>query len=108
MRKLPSIILPTMLFLLSGCAQYWYQEGKTFEQCQQDRAACFTELQKHSDFTGPIYDYEYKFMDNCMQEKGYRLVSGSELPLDVKRQEPESSMHWRARGIAGQLPLQNK
>ncbi len=100
--------LTSLTVILSGCSAYWYQEGKTFDQCEQDRAARFEELQKHSDFGGFTADYEYKFMDKCMQDKGYRLVGESELPLEVKRQEPESSLHWRMRGIAGEIPSQNK
>jgi hypothetical protein len=48
-------------------------------------------------------EYELKFMNDCMWKKGYREVSQEELPLDAKRQEPESSFHWRTRGIAGSL-----
>ena len=97
--------LITLLFILSisGCSKYWYQEGKTFDECKQDRAQCFAELKKRSDFSSPTVEYEMKFMNECMIEKGYREVSQDELPLDVKRQEPESTFHWRVRGIAGSL-----
>jgi hypothetical protein len=97
------LIVSGTLFLISGCSQYWYQEGKTFEQCRQAQADCFAELQKRSDLGGPTYEYEYKYMDNCMQEKGYRLVGKKDMPIDVKREEGKTSLHWRARGIAGQV-----
>jgi hypothetical protein len=97
------LIASGALWLLNGCSQYWYQEGKTFEQCRQAQVNCFEELKKRSDFVGPTYEYEYKFMEDCMQEKGYRLVGANELPLDIKREEGKTSVHWRARGIAGQL-----
>ena len=97
------LIMSGILFLIGGCSQYWYQEGKTFEQCQQAQAECFTELQKRSDLAGLTYEYEFKFMDDCMQGKGYRLVGAKELPLNIKREEGKTSMHWRARGVAGQL-----
>ena len=97
--------LITILFILltSGCSKYWYQEGKTFNDCKQDRAKCFADLRKRSDFKNPTMEYEIKFMSDCMWKKGYRAVSQKELPLDAKRQEPETTLHWRARGIAGSL-----
>jgi len=100
--RLTLITLLLMLFT-SGCSKYWYQESKTFNECKQDQAECFTELQKHSDFSNPTVEYEIEFMNDCMMEKGYIEVSQDKLPLDAKRQEPESSFHWRARGVAGSL-----
>ena len=91
------------MVLICGCSKYWYQEGKTFGECKQDQAACFAELNKRSDFGGMTMDYEFKFMDDCMCAKGYQEVSESELPLDARRQEPDSTLHWRARGVAGSL-----
>jgi hypothetical protein len=104
MHKIFILMLLSAIFLFSaGCAKYWYQEGKSFGECKQDQAKCFAELQKHSDFSNPTVEYEIKFMNDCMMEKGYREVSQDKLPLDAKRQGPESSFHWRARGIAGTL-----
>ena len=97
------LIILLFVLLTSGCSKYWYQEGKTFDECKIERAKCFVELQKHSDFSNPTMDYEIKFMNDCMMKKGYRGVSQGKLPLDAKRQEPESSFHWRVRGIAGSL-----
>jgi hypothetical protein len=97
------MVVCALALICGGCAQYWYQEGKTFEQCQQAQADCFDALRKRSDLGGPTYEYEYKFMDECMQEKGYRLVGSKELPLNIKREEGKTSIHWRARGIAGQV-----
>jgi hypothetical protein len=45
-------------------------------------------------------------MNDCMTKKGYREVPQEELPLDVKRQEPDSTFHYRARGLAGMLKRQ--
>lgn len=100
--------LITVLFMLltSGCSKYWYQEGKTFDECKRDQAECFAELRKYSDFTSPTVEYEIKFMNDCMTKRGYREVSQKELPLDAKRQEPVSSLHWRMRGVAGSLKEQ--
>ncbi len=51
-------------------------------------------------------EYEIKFMNDCMTAKNYREVSQDELPLDAKREEPDSSFHWRARGLSGTLKKQ--
>jgi hypothetical protein len=86
----------------SGCAKYWYQEGKTFEQCQQDRLDCYNELRQRSDMRGSA-NYDFKFMEVCMEEKGYRLVSQNKLPLDAKRLGPDLTLHYRMKGIAGEV-----
>ena len=102
MHKILFIVVLSIGFVsLSGCAKYWYQEGKSFEECKYARDACFQELTRRTDFTSPTVDYEMKYMNECMQAKGYREVSAKELPLKVRREEPETSLHWRTRGIAG-------
>jgi PBP1b-binding outer membrane lipoprotein LpoB len=103
MRKLNILFLVGCAFFLAGCSTYWYQEGTTFDECKQARADCFAELKKRTDFSSPTIEYEMAFINNCMMEKGYIEVSQNELPLDVKREEPPSSYHWRTRGIAGTL-----
>lgn len=104
MYRIALLIFVSVIFLFSsGCAKYWYQEGKSFEECEQARVECFQELQKRTNFSGQTVDYEIKYMNECMQKKGYREVSAKELPLDSKRQEPETSLHWRTRGLAGSL-----
>jgi hypothetical protein len=102
MPRLLTIALLAAACLAQGCAQYWYQEGRTFEQCQQDRLDCFDELRKRSDLTG-TGDYEFKFMQECMQQKGYRLVKEDELPLDARRETPKTSLDYRMKGIAGSI-----
>ena len=97
------LIVSGALCLLSGCSKYWYQEGKTFNECKMARAECFEELKKRTDFVNQSSEYEIKFMNQCMREKGYREVSQKQLPLDVKREEADTSLNWRARGVAGQL-----
>ena len=90
------------IIFLGGCSQYWYQEGVSYRQCQKDRNDCFRELQKRTDF-GNSGGYEFEFMAECMRQKGYRLVTAKELPMGVKRTEPETSLHWRAKGLAGTI-----
>jgi hypothetical protein len=92
---------PILTCLFAGCASYWYQEGKTFEQCEQDRLACFEELKKYSSNWQDMGEYEFKFMETCMTQKGYRLVKEHKLPPKVKREDPDRLLHWRLRGIAG-------
>ena len=101
-----SLALTLGLFLGSGCGQkYWYQEGKTFAECLQDRQDCRQELLKRTDLYR-IGEYERRFMEDCMQQKGYRLLAEKELPLDVKREDSDipSEVPWaRGYGVAGTL-----
>ncbi len=96
-------VLSVILLFSSGCAKYWYQEEKSFKECIYARAECFEELKKRTDFSGQTADYEIDFMNMCMQSKGYSEVSSDKLPLDVKRLEPNTSLNWRARGVAGTI-----
>ena len=78
----------------------------TFDECQADRAECRAELLKRADLQY-VSDYERRFMENCMQQKGYRLVSAHDLPLDARRVEPNlaTAVPWdHFYGLAGSLP----
>ena len=99
------IFLLAILFACAGCSTYWYQEGKSFEECMQARQDCINELKKFSTLR-QFGDYEFEFMEDCMGEKGYGLVTEDKLPFRVKREEPETSLHWRLRGVAGTLKEQ--
>ena len=95
-------LLLVLICLSAGCTRYYYQEGKSFEECKKDRADCLRELAKRVE--KPAYgDYEFKFMEECMENKGYRLVTEDKLPLRVKRADPDQLDDWRLRGIAGTL-----
>ncbi len=93
--------------LASGCQQrYWYQEGKTFDECRADYEDCRAELLKRTDLPYAS-SYPRRFMDNCMQERGYEVVAEKELPLDVARVEPIMPSDWpwtHIYGVAGALP----
>ena len=100
------LLLTCIICFSAGCAQYYYQEGKTFEQCKQDRLDCLNELKQRVDtLSQRPGDYEYKYIEECMKRKGYRLVTENELPLDVKRQDPDTSLrgqlYGHRKGIAG-------
>ncbi len=107
MKSFPVLLLG-IICLFAGCAKYFYQEGKSFNDCVSDRADCYAELQKRiADQTQIPGDYEHKFMEDCMKRKGYKLVTENELPLDVKRQKPDTTLqgylYGYRRGIAGAL-----
>ena len=108
MRNLTVILLICLIYLSAGYAKYYYQEGKTFDQCAMDRADCLAELkQRLGTVSQRPGSYEYKFIEDCMKRKGYRLVTENKLPLDVKRLDPDSSLSGQLygyrRGIAGKL-----
>ena len=96
-------LLLTAVFAVVGCSTYWYQEGRSFEECKQARAECQAEVLKRSDLRNLTLQYELKFIENCMTEKGYGLVPQDELPLDIKRAEPDTSWRWFTQGVAGTL-----
>ena len=105
-----SLVLLMLVFicLFSGCAKYYYQEGRSFDECASARKDCVAELQKRlADQSHSASGYEHKFMEDCMAQKGYELVTEDQLPLDVKRQDPDSSLkgflYGSRRGIAGAL-----
>jgi hypothetical protein len=109
----------TVLFLLglicifSGCAQYYYQEGKSFNECASARKDCYAELQKRlADQSRSSIGYENKYVENCMERKGYKLVTEDKLPLDAKRQDPDTSLkgflYGYRRGMAGYLDEEEK
>jgi len=94
--------------LFSGCAKYYYQEGRSFDECASARKDCVAELQKRlADQSQKAGGYEHKFMEDCMARRGYMLVTEDKLPLDAKRQDPDSSLkgflYGYRRGIAGAL-----
>ena len=102
MKKILSITLLTLMCCFAGCTSYWYQEGKTFEECRRDVSECRSEMQKYSDKSMNLGVYDLKFEKSCMEEKGYRLVKERDLPLRVRRQGPASSEEGY-NGVAGLL-----
>ena len=100
------LVLTAVVCISGGCARYYYQEGKTFEQCKKDCEDCAAELGKRVTNQKPGA-YEHKFMEDCMTRKGYMTVAEEKLPLSVKREDPDLSLrgliYGRRRGIAGSL-----
>ena len=85
----------------AGCTSYWYQEGKTYEECKRDLQQCVVEMTKYSDKDINLGVYDLRFERNCMKQKGYRLVKERKLPMRVRRQGPGSLAG--TYGIAGTL-----
>ena len=104
--KIVTVILLVCLSLLfaSGCASYWYQNGKSYEECREDIKECLTELRKYQDLNSSYSStfYAENFEKNCMQNKGYILYSEDKLPLRAKRQTLSGRLSSRY-GIAGRL-----
>ena len=94
------LILAIGLSFSSGCA-YWYQQSKTFDECDQDLGDCYYVLQKYADMRS-ITDYEDDFMKDCMKEKGYKLIGEDKLPRMVKRRDPGENF-WLLAGVAGTI-----
>ena len=100
MRVFPLVVVLGMLCLASGCGEYWYQEGKTFDQCKQDFSACCAEKAEYNPDNRSL-PYENKFISRCMKEKGYKRVTETKLPLRVKRQASTATPFEVANGFAG-------
>ena len=100
-KSLTVALLLVVICFFTGCTSYWYQEGKSFEECKQDHRACFEELKVYSSNWRKMGDYEFEFMEDCMEQKGYGPVNERKLPLKVKREDPDQLLHWRLRGVAG-------
>lgn len=99
-----SIIVNVFIVLLcycSGCA-YWYQHGKSFNDCERDLQLCYNEMRKYADMN-VIGSYEVDFVKDCMKEKGYCLSTEDDLPKYVKRRDPKSESFWLLAGVAGTL-----
>ncbi len=97
------VIIPLLVLIAfsTGCTSYWYQEGKTYEECKRDLQQCVSEMNKYSDKGTNLGVYDLRFEKDCMKQRGYRLVKERKLPLRVRRQGPGS---FRGTyGVAGLL-----
>ncbi|UCD52977.1 MAG: hypothetical protein JSW27_10125 [Phycisphaerales bacterium] len=101
MARLYVVLLPVVIGYAAGCStSYWYQEGKTFDECYEDHRACYKELAELTTQT-EFGDRELKIIDDCMKSKGYRLKAESHLPYPTKTLKPDRTIHYRLHGIAG-------
>ena len=109
MKSLTVLLSLSLVLLLAGCGRYYHQEGKTYSECEGDWASCVAQLQKQK----KVLDwgaYEYRFVEDCMKRKGYKLVGEHALPLDAKRRDPDRStiglLRGRRQGVAGTVQAQ--
>lgn len=89
-----------LIVCISGCTQYWYQPGVSFEQAQADHRECFKGILAQSTATS-MTSPDIEAMKACMTQKGYDLVFGYQLPKAADRINPISSPHWKLNGVAG-------
>ena len=109
-RRTLILILLALACFLPGCGKYYYHQAKPLAQCRQDASQCLGELYEYRDANAEedparfnvAYDYEGKFLDTCMKDKGYKITSEHKLPLKVKRENPDP---WNLydRGLAGTI-----
>jgi len=102
-RVIVAIFLLIPMLLFTGCTTYWYQADKTIDECKQARLECLDELKEYSSNWRDMGDYEFKFMEDCMRQKGYTLFEEKELPLRVKREDPDRLLHHRLHGVSGTI-----
>jgi len=109
MKSLIVLLSLSLVLLLTGCGRYYYQEGKTYYECERDWARCVENLYQQK----KVLDwgtYEYRFVEDCMKRKGYKLVGERSLPLDAKRRDPDRStmglLRGRRQGVAGTIQAQ--
>ena len=98
---LVTVPLLVLITFLTGCTSYWYQEGKTYEECKRDLQQCVSEMNKYSDKSTNLGVYDLRFEKDCMKQRGYKLVKERKLPLRVRRQGPDS--FGGTYGVAGIL-----
>ena len=106
MKSLIVMLSLGLTFLLAGCGKYYYQESKTYGECERDWASCVEALHQQKKVLN-WGAYEYTFVEDCMKQKGYRLVGEGKLPLEAKRRDPDRStmglLRGRRQGVAGTL-----
>jgi hypothetical protein len=94
-------LLLSVICLMSGCTQYWYQPGVTLDQAKQDHHECFRGLLLQQQPATSMTSSQLQEMNACMAQKGYRLVDAGQLPKSADRIGPAQSPHWKLHGVAG-------
>lgn len=80
MKKAMCTICLLLIVGTGGCAAwgtYYYQPGKTLEQCSQDSLECMHELPTHAPF----------FYPSCMKARGYQKLSQDQLPAGIRTRQ---------------------
>ena len=94
-------LIVLLLCFVSGCATYWYQEGTTFEECKQSQLECYEEMKRYSSDWENLGKQEFELMEDCMGQRGYRLVTERKLFVRVKREPADPNVPWMIHGVAG-------
>jgi len=109
MKNLTILLSLSFVLFLAGCGRYYYQEGKTYNECERDWARCVEDLHQQK----KVLDwgtYEYRFVEDCMKRRGYKLVAERSLPLAAKRRDPDRStmglLRGRRQGVAGTMQIE--
>lgn len=88
--------------LVSGCANYWYAEDKSFCQAKDDCVECRIEARDYDTSANPLSWSALKYERKCMKKKGYKLVGEIFLPKDINKREPDL-VYGEKYGVAGCL-----
>jgi hypothetical protein len=94
---IPLSVAIVALAFITGCAsnKVWYSPNKSAAECQRDLKECRYEAEKYSTGAGAGYETgigsglaiglkQRDLIMQCMDLKGYRLVSTNELPAGSK------------------------
>ena len=101
MARVLVVLLLAVACFCAGCGtKYWYQIGKTFDECYADHRTCYEELETLTTQT-QFGKRELKIINDCMRRKGYRLIAEDRLPYPTRSLRPDRTIHYRLRGIAG-------
>ncbi|MHC4497875.1 MAG: hypothetical protein ACYS9T_06150 [Planctomycetota bacterium] len=90
------------LFCFSPGCSYWYQDSRSFADCEQDLQQCYQEVKKYADMSS-VGTYEVDFVKDCMKEKGYTLHFEHDLPRVAKRRDPGINDFWLLAGVSGTI-----
>ena len=60
-------------------------------------------LKDYSSDPESLGKYEFELIEDCMIQKGYRLVAERKLYVRVKRETPDLDTYWMIHGTAGLL-----
>jgi len=88
-----TICLMLVVITCASCVSiYWYQPGKTLEDCLQDSKQCFDFADEHM---GARHSFLPQFTDathrelyrECMRSSGYQLFDKKKLSMEIRTHE---------------------
>jgi hypothetical protein len=93
MKRMMRIICLLLVVSIGGCTTYYYQPGKTLEQCLQDSFTC-----RQISWDLVVNPFLYS---ECMKNLGYEELTKEQLPSEIRTCKAGVSavMYWaRATG----------